>query len=107
MVIFDLLGDTLMGMLLPRLVAEKIGFYLYHWKHVRLMDEMRKKMITFGGCVGVKTKYGNGLTFYGYRYPWNKCDDINNATTDKVAKLPRNYWYSNDIIEDWYYNGDF
>ena len=31
-------------MMLPRLVAEKIGFYLYHWKHVKLMKEMRYRI---------------------------------------------------------------
>jgi len=113
MVIFDLLGDTLMEML-PRLVAEKIGFYLYHWKHVELMKEMRSRIITnplnISDSIAVSNNrysyYNCNYKLYLYRplstfmrgiYNCNKfhTTPAYSLIYNEVAKLPRNYWYSN------------
>ena len=85
-------------MLLPRLVADKISFYLYHFNHVELMREMRKKIFCFNNCVAVEYKYGCGWKFYVYRnieLNSSMYRPIYNVTKTNVAKLPKNYWYSN------------
>jgi len=129
MVIFDLLADTLMEML-PRLVAEKIGVYLYHWKHLELMKEMKNRIIIINQpwCKGILLMYDrlhrvidydNGKLYmhrhqgdsptgiYNHtkviiRYDENDNDDGRHPWLDyiAVAQLPKNYWYSGIIPDE-------
>jgi len=94
-------------MTLPRLVDEKIGFYLYHWKHIKLMKEIKQIIPCYlsDGIYVKNEKYGTKLFMYRkmslmsspFRniYNNNLDRDTGQHCYNRVAVLPKNYWYSN------------
>jgi len=82
-------------MMLPRLVADKIGSYLYHWKHIKLMEEMKNKINIYGNSIYLINK-NNGTKLYNYRHISSLYRRyIKTNLGLKVAYLPKIYWYSN------------